>query len=119
MLPLMEQNIARNGLQSAVQAAVYNWGEPVPTGLPNPPQIIIAADCVYFEPAFALLHSTLVDLIGENTICYFCFKKRRRADLRFMKIISKSLEVREVTDDPDRQIYSREALFLYVLTKRR
>jgi hypothetical protein len=67
---------------------------------------------VYFEPAFPLLQQTLRDLIGENTVCYFCFKRRRRADLTFMKAARKMFDVQEVDDDPDKEVYSREKLFL-------
>lgn len=113
MFELMKQNIALNGLESKVTASIYDWGTPKPSQLPSHPDIILAADCVYFEPAFPLLQQTLKDLIGENTVCYFCFKRRRRADLQFMKVARKMFEVNDVDDDPDREIFSREKLFLY------
>lgn len=112
MYELMKQNIALNDLASKVSATVYDWGEPTPSGLPKHPDIILAADCVYFEPAFPLLQETLKDLIGENTVCYFCFKKRRRADLQFMKVAKKMFNIKVVEDDPDKDVYSRESLFL-------
>lgn len=52
------------------------------------------------------------DLIGEETVCYFCFKKRRRADLRFVKMAKKTFDVRAVEDDPDKVVWDREGLFL-------
>jgi predicted nicotinamide N-methyase len=112
MYELMKQNIALNGLDSRVVASIYDWGAPTPAHLPPKPDIILAADCVYFEPAFPLLQQTLKDLIGENTVCYFCFKRRRRADLTFVKTARKMFNVDEVDDDPDKEVYSREKLFL-------
>ncbi|KAF2258334.1 hypothetical protein CC78DRAFT_479028 [Lojkania enalia] len=112
MFDLMKQNISLNGLSSRVAASIYDWGAPPPPNIPFHPDIILAADCVYFEPAFPLLQQTLKDLIGEKTVCYFCFKKRRRADLQFMKVARKMFNVREVDDDPDKEVYSRENLFL-------
>ncbi|KAJ4365170.1 Protein-lysine N-methyltransferase efm6 [Neocucurbitaria cava] len=112
MFELMKQNIALNHLDARVTASIYDWGTPTPSQLPSHPDVILAADCVYFEPAFPLLQQTLKDLIGENTICYFCFKRRRRADLTFMKTARKMFEVQEVDDDPDKEVYSREKLFL-------
>jgi hypothetical protein len=112
MFDLMKRNISLNGLDARVTASIYDWGTATPSQLPAHPDIILAADCVYFEPAFPLLQQTLIDLIGENTVCYFCFKKRRRADLHFMKTAKKMFEVRQVEDDPDREVYSRENLFL-------
>ncbi|CAI6338281.1 unnamed protein product [Periconia digitata] len=118
MYELMKQNIVLNGLESKVEASIYDWGTPTPLNLPKHPDIILAADCVYFEPAFPLLQQTLQDLIGENTVCYFCFKKRRRADLQFMKVARKLFDVKEVEDDPDKGIWSREGLFLYKIEKK-
>lgn len=115
MFELMKQNIKLNGLEEKVVASIYDWGTPTPSHLPQKPDIILAADCVYFEPAFPLLQQTLRDLIGEKTICYFCFKRRRRADLTFMKTARKMFNVEEVVDDPDKEVYSREKLFLQVL----
>ncbi|KAI4960499.1 hypothetical protein J4E86_002121 [Alternaria arbusti] len=118
MFELMKRNITLNALDSRVSASIYDWGEPTPSKLPAHPDIILAADCVYFEPAFPLLQKTLQDLIGDKTVCYFCFKRRRRADLTFMKAARKMFHVQEVDDDPDKEVYSREKLFLYRITKK-
>ncbi|KAF2035521.1 hypothetical protein EK21DRAFT_96744 [Setomelanomma holmii] len=118
MFDLMKRNIILNGLDSRVTASVYDWGETTPSQLPKHPDVILAADCVYFEPAFPLLQQTLKDLIGDNTTCYFCFKKRRRADLQFMKVVRKLFDVRQVDNDPDKEIYSRESLFLIRAAKK-
>ncbi|KAF2673725.1 hypothetical protein BT63DRAFT_367821 [Microthyrium microscopicum] len=112
MLELMKQNILKNDLTQLVQAKVYDWGEACPSDMPSQPDIILAADCVYFEPAFPLLEKTLVDLIGDNSVCYFCFKKRRRADMHFIKSIKKSFNVTLVDDDPDTPTYSKENISL-------
>ncbi|KAL5366425.1 putative methyltransferase-domain-containing protein [Aspergillus floccosus] len=113
MLSLMETNIELNGLASSVKASVLNWGEPLPSDIPTHPSIILAADCVYFEPAFPLLIETLKELMGPDSVCYFCFKKRRRADIRFMKMAKKAFDIEEIRDDPDAETYSRENIFLY------
>ncbi|RAL16569.1 uncharacterized protein BO97DRAFT_402958 [Aspergillus homomorphus CBS 101889] len=115
MLPLMKTNIKLNSLSHLVTAKTLNWGEPVPDYIPKTPTIILAADCVYFEPAFPLLISTLKDLLGPKSICYFCFRKRRRADLRFLKMARKLFDFDEVQDDPDAESYRRENIFLYTI----
>lgn len=78
------------------------------------PNVVLAADCVYFEPAFPLLLTTLEDLLElcKDAVIYFCFKKRRRADLQFIKNAKKMFLVEEIADD-DRATFSREGLFLY------
>ncbi|TKA69943.1 hypothetical protein B0A49_09954 [Cryomyces minteri] len=118
MLDLMKRNITLNNLHGTVEAAILDWGDAISSRIPQHPDVILAADCVYFEPAFPLLHQTLQDLIGDNTICYFCFKKRRRADPHFMKAVRKTFDVREVEDDPDRDAYARENIFLYAIRKK-
>lgn len=100
MLPLMQRNTALNDLAPSVHPSIYNWGEPTPAGLPARPEIILAADCIYFEPAFPLLMRTLEELIGERTVCWFCFVKRRKADMHFLKAARKVFEVERVGDDP-------------------
>ncbi|KAI9873775.1 MAG: hypothetical protein M1830_010616 [Pleopsidium flavum] len=113
MLALMRQNLALNNLQDTVVAEILDWGDAVPPTLPKCPDVILAADCVYFEPAFHLLQVTLFELIGPETVCYFCFKKRRRADLQFLKKARKMFEMREIEDDLGSEEYSRENIFLY------
>ncbi|CAK7563806.1 MAG: Protein-lysine N-methyltransferase efm6 [Sporothrix epigloea] len=120
MFTLMEHNIALNGLQNDVKALILNWGEPLPEEVRRrPPSIVLAADCVYFEPAFPLLLSTLEDLLAldENMVIYFCFKKRRRADNQFVKKAQKKFCITEIVDE-DRPIFSREGLFLYTFRRR-
>jgi hypothetical protein len=113
MLDLMHRNIELNGLKENVKPCVYDWGTDRPESLPQEyPDIVLAADCVYFEPAFPLLQQTLQDLIGPSTTCYFCFKRRRRADMHFMKAIKKKFVVEDIADDPDQPSYSRENIFL-------
>lgn len=78
------------------------------------PDVILAADCVYFEPAFPLLLVTLTDLLvlSPTATVYFCFKKRRRADTQFLKKAQKSFDVKELPDE-DKKVFEREGLFLF------
>lgn len=83
------------------------------------PNLILAADCVYFEPAFPLLLTTLEELLDlcKEAVIYFCFKKRRKADMHFMKNARKKFIVEEI-EDKDRGTFSREALFLYTFKRK-
>jgi len=95
-------------------------GEPLPQEIVDfKPDTILAADCVYFEPAFPLLLQTLQDLLALNpsTTVYFCFKKRRRADMQFLKAAKKTFKVTEIEDE-DRPIFSRQNLFLLKFTRK-
>ncbi|KIH93114.1 hypothetical protein SPBR_03058 [Sporothrix brasiliensis 5110] len=120
MFALMGHNIALNGLQRDVQPLVLNWGEPLPDEVRKQrPNVILAADCVYFEPAFPLLLATLEELLAlaDDVVIYFCFKKRRRADNQFIKKAQKKFCITEVVDE-DRPVFSREGLFLYTFTRK-
>lgn len=95
-------------------------GEPLPQQVQDQkPNIILAADCVYFEPAFPLLLATLEDLLAlnEEAVIFFCFKKRRRADMQFMKNARKKFLVEEI-EDVEREKFSTEGLFLYTFKKK-
>lgn len=78
--------------------------------------MILAAECVYLEPAFPLLMQTLKDLLALNhgAVVYFCFKRRRRADLQFIKMARKAFKVDQVSDE-DRPVFERQQLFLFSL----
>lgn len=126
MLSLMQKNIELNHLERVVSASVYDWGSKPPPevvsfikensqGPGQHPDIVLAADCVYFEPAFPLLLKTLTDLIGSNTVCYFCFKKRRKADMRFIRDMMKNFTVTDL-DYEWIEESRREALYLYKVT---
>ena len=112
MMSLMRQNIALNKLDDKVAACIYSWGEGNASPVPAYADVLLAADCVYFEPAFPLLEQSLHALIGPSTTCYFCFKIRRRADLRFVKAVKKHFAVQAVEDDPDQHTYQRENIYL-------
>ena len=117
MLQLMRRNIALNGLEEeGVEAEVLDWGTAYPAALPSPEEVdvVLAADCVYFEPAFPLLLQTLGGLLtGDRKVCYFCFKKRRRADWRFVKGLKRGFEVREIVEDEERERYRAEGIWLF------
>ncbi|KAF9452143.1 hypothetical protein P691DRAFT_722431 [Macrolepiota fuliginosa MF-IS2] len=117
LLDIMRKNVLLNVLEDNVKAVELNWGEPVPSTVPSKPDIILAADCVYFEPAFPLLVQTLADLSDPSTLILFCYKKRRKADKRFFSLLKKKFTWAEVMDDPNRGIYNREAITLLSLRK--
>ncbi|TIC92661.1 Protein-lysine N-methyltransferase EFM6 [Colletotrichum higginsianum] len=121
MFELMGRNTELNNLQNKVKPFVLNWGGPLAQDVVDfKPNVILAADCVYFEPAFPLLLETLTNLLSlePDATVYFCFKKRRRADMQFLKKAQKTFQVTEIIDD-DRPIFSREGLFLYTFTSKK
>ena len=108
LLPLQRQNIELNGLADAdIKSCCLPWGSPVGSFLPpvyRRPEVVLAADCVYYEPAFPLLLDTLQALMsspedawdGRDAVCWFCMKKRRKADMRFVTNLKKCFHVEEI-----------------------
>ena len=61
-------------------------GDPLPSSIPHRYDVILAADCVYFEPAFPLLVKTLTDLVPDKSVeVLFCYKKRRKVRANHLK----------------------------------
>ncbi|KZT41140.1 hypothetical protein SISSUDRAFT_1043220 [Sistotremastrum suecicum HHB10207 ss-3] len=118
LLDLMAKNIALNNLEKSVHVAELNWGVPLPTSFPSP-DIVLAADCVYLESAFPLLVQTLSDLSERPVDILFCYKKRRKADKRFFTLLKKKFDWTEIMDHPDRETYTREAISLMRLERRK
>ncbi|KAI0710474.1 putative methyltransferase-domain-containing protein [Fomitopsis betulina] len=123
LLPIMQHNVEMNDLCSRVHVAELDWGSPILQDIP-PASLIIAADCVYFEPVFPLLVKTLADLVAgcermdDHPEVLFCYKKRRKADKRFFTLLKKEFTWTEVDDDPDRDVYAQEAISLLRLVRK-
>jgi len=116
LLNIIRENVAINKLSRLCSVAELNWGDPIPADIPRP-DVILAADCVYFEPAFPLLVQTLCDLVGADTEVLFCYKKRRKADKRFFALLKKKFKWSDVSNDPASSTYSRESISLLRLCK--
>jgi hypothetical protein len=80
---------------------------------------VLAADLAYLESCFPLLLQTFADLVELNPDCvvYFCQKRRRRADLQFIKSARRMFDVREPEDD-ERVVFERQRMFLLEFRKR-
>ncbi|KAL9576719.1 MAG: hypothetical protein Q9212_006871 [Teloschistes hypoglaucus] len=119
ILPITLRNIELNGLtaSASISADALEWGSSIVPKILSKPDVLLAADCVYFEPAFPLLLQTMQELMDPETVCYFCFKKRRRADMNFVKMARKIFELKDVEDDPEKGVWGREGVHLYVLAQ--
>ncbi|RDA86864.1 hypothetical protein CP532_1399 [Ophiocordyceps camponoti-leonardi (nom. inval.)] len=120
MLGLMQRNIQLNDVGDKVTALELNWGQDLPEAVVRQrPNVVLAADCVYLETAFPLLVRTLQDVLALNdeAVVYFCFKKRRRADMKFVKMANKAFLVQELFDE-DRPLFQRQSLFLFSLRRK-
>jgi predicted nicotinamide N-methyase len=89
-----EQN-RHNVVGSNVTVSTLEWGSSVLTFEP-PFDVILAADVVYIEEAFAELAQTLDDLSDPNSVIILCCKHRYERDDRFFQQL---LDSGRFTDD--------------------
>ena len=118
LLPLLRQNSELNIHQSAtsnvaVSSHLLPWGEVLTAPLPEYPDVILAADCAYFEDSFPLLVQILVTLMGKQSVLWFCYKKRRQRDRDCIKKIGKVFDARMVRGE-----WEKEGVWLYDVRKR-
>lgn len=52
--------------------------------------------------------------MGDDTVCYFCYKKRRRADKDMIRKLGKLFEVEEVKGK-----WEKDGVFMYEIKKGR
>jgi len=90
MVDIMSANISLNIAISSIVAAELDWlllicfqaNNRAATYIPEhlaSPDIVLAADCVYFEPAFPLLQDVLRKLAPTPEVeVYMAYKKRRK-----------------------------------------
>lgn len=118
LLPLLQHNIDLNKPNfheaTSVVPNILSWGQPISPTIPVPPDIVLAADCCYLESNVPLLVSTMEILMGRDTLCYFCYKKRRRADQIMILRLRKMFEVEEIKGKWD-----KDGVFLYEIKKRK
>ncbi|KAJ3066967.1 hypothetical protein HDU98_009785 [Podochytrium sp. JEL0797] len=99
-LELMQKNVDLNMTEKerkCVEVAELKWGTRPPARISNEPvHLILCADCVYLEAAFAPLLETLIELSSFGiTEIFMVSKKRRKADKRFFDKLKKKFDVAE------------------------
>lgn len=68
MMALMQRNLALNAhLKDRCIIAELIWGEELKVHLPNRPDVLLLADCVYLEVAFQPLVDTMKALSTSST----------------------------------------------------
>jgi hypothetical protein len=137
----MRVNADLNVTTGNLHVGELSWGESI-TSVPADIDVVLAADCVYFEPAFPLLVQTLCELapVGKAMELLFCWKKRRKvsvivqrvegalsltiilqADKRFFMMLKKHFDSEIVDDDKPgaRETYQREGVTLLRLKRKK
>lgn len=118
VIPLLKRNVALNGHPTGVQIAEFTWGHDLSDHLKSLTiDVVLMADCIYLESQFQPLIDTLLQVMPANAKGFLCYKKRRKADARFFKLLKKHFRCEPVTPRDDIKV--AHGLHLYVLYKRR
>jgi hypothetical protein len=109
------QSTLDNKKAAKVVPRVLWWGKPIPEELLYP-QVVLCADCVYLESGFVPLIQTMWEMCGQETIVYFCYKKRWKSSKRFFVKLKKLFDV--TTDDARKDENAKQGLYIYTLKKK-
>ena len=105
LVPLLNETISLNkSLEHRLKAQALHWGDQdqIETFSKNPPDLILVADCVYYEASVAPLVVTLESLSSFNRcpilLCYEIrdeFEDKRVVKEKFFELATKSFSVTE------------------------
>lgn len=116
VLPVLHRNVHLNQSPHGVQVRELCWGEPSAADL-RECDIILLADCIYLECLFEPLVSTLCEVMQKpGAVAYLCYKKRRRADAKFFKLLRKHFDLVELKVETLRKM--KESMHLFMVTKK-
>ena len=89
-LPLLQTNVDLNSLKNC-KVSPLSWGtSDVLNFPPNSYDLILAADCVYWDTLHSPLKSTLLTLLSlnANSVCLICGVRRWKSDNHFYRSLN-------------------------------
>jgi predicted nicotinamide N-methyase len=104
LIPLLEESISLNDHIDRIQARPLHWGDPdqVESFSKNPPDLILVADCVYYEASVVPLVVTLETLssfAGCPVLLSYevrdDFEDKREVKEKFFALVKKSFRITE------------------------
>jgi predicted nicotinamide N-methyase len=84
---LLQGNAELNSLQDAVNIEALDWTKPIPPELAGPWDVVLAADCVFWEYLFEPLIDTLVQLASKSTRVYISMTHRFGRTKTFLALL--------------------------------
>ena len=111
VVPVMQRNCQINADPVGLKTRELTWGEDTVDPDLQEPDVILMADCIYLESLFEPLVETLKSISNTSTVIYLCYKKRRKADIRFFKLLHKQFTSTLLEQD-------NQGLYLYRVTRR-
>lgn len=117
VVPILERNILLNGSPPSVNVKELEWGKPPEDQNLTTCDLILLADCIYLEPLFDPLISTLLEVMQKDgAVAYLCYKKRRKADVRFFKQLKRHFTLQEL--EAEQQRARKDSIHLYKVMRK-
>ncbi|XP_076155556.1 protein N-lysine methyltransferase METTL21D-like [Alosa pseudoharengus] len=121
---LLQKNITENQalITGSATAKVLRWGENTTDVLP-PPDVILMADCIYYEQSVEPLVETLKALAEEKTCIICCYEQRTEGvnpeiERRFFERLLQHFQSEEIPPDKqDPEFNSPEIRLLHLHLK--
>ena len=120
LVPLIRKNIDENtcSMKGSIKGVALKWGAKGDVlGLHRTPDIILIADCVYYEESLHPLIETVRSLCGRDTVVYVSYEDRE-TDLKvelmknFFELTRKYFDIKEVPLSAQDPQYSSEDIHI-------
>jgi len=97
-LPLLQANIDKNHLQERVKADVLSWGEGC-SHLRPPVDVVVAAECIYYEELVIPLCHSLRELCDRHTVVYVSYEPHNPEGVSlFLETASKIFNIEQIPE---------------------
>ncbi|XP_060576625.1 protein N-lysine methyltransferase METTL21D-like [Ruditapes philippinarum] len=122
-VPLMQLNIDTNKqlFQHPVQAKELVWGSEVKTEYQDV-DILLLADCIYYEESLEPLIKTMDDLCGTDTCIYCCYEERTTDNKpalqrKFLHMVGKLFQIEKIPLHRQDSQFCSEDIHILKLTR--
>lgn len=123
LVPLLQKNIEANDLKDKASASVLKWGEQKDGVLPEA-DLLLVADCVYYDESLLPLLETIAALSGPDTMVLISYEDRDSEEKQalqqtFWDRLRAQFDVEEVPTDQLHPEYRAQDIHVVVARKKR
>ncbi|XP_042884059.1 protein-lysine methyltransferase METTL21D-like [Penaeus japonicus] len=124
-LSLMEKNITENGerLGCPVEARELSWGNEEQIRGFHEPDVVLVADCIYYEQSLEPLVSTLHKLCGPDTTVLLSYEERTTGNKpqlqrKFFEMMDEHFRSEKIALEEQHELFRCEDIHIYKFSRR-
>jgi len=124
VVPLIElnSNINQNMITGTFVAKSLKWGQDVSAFQPSP-DLLLVADCIYYEESLEPLVATLCDLSDVNTTVLISYEERTTGnkpmlEKKFHQLVREHFTVEEIPEEQQDPVYHSPDIHLMKLKRK-